>query len=240
MAAPIFLTEEQLVTILMQEMPQGVYADDRADDPNPVNRSYSSSEIRAHARLLAQAYANLAGIYSDENISTVTPDGLAQWEMELFATAQDSSQPYSVRQANLLAKYRAAGGINFAAINSLVGSVLNPLGLPYEIVTWNGLVGNGAWVLDYSELDQGTYLSFLDPIVGQRLDLTPLDCSLNYSAAGLTAQQLADIQATAYTYEVRIFGVADATTLARLNLLLTEFEPARSTHVIINNDTNPM
>ena len=90
-------------------------------------------------------------------------------------------------------------------------------------------------LLDFSILDVGTFLSFRDPLSGARRDMTPLDCSLDYAAAGLTAQDLLDIQATAYTYEVRIYGHADTATLALLDKRLTESEPARSTHVLIND-----
>ena len=97
----------------------------------------------------------------------------------------------------------------------------------------------GTWILGYSSLGQNTYLGTLDPLIGDRSGFTPLDCSLDYAAAGITAGQLADIQKMAYSYEVRIYGNADAVTLALLDSDLTKYEPARSTHIILNNATPP-
>jgi hypothetical protein len=237
LTAQIFPTIDQIMDIIFAELPSGVYAEDRADDPNPNNRSYSSSEIRAHAQMYANLYANMEEVNADKFLTTVTHDGLSSWEKELFQTAQDSSQPDSVRLANLLAKFRASGGISTPAIAMIIHSILDPVGLTFDISTWNGCGGTkgGAWILDVSELDVETYLALEDPLLGARRDMTPLDCSLNYAAAGITAQDLIDIQDTAYTYEVRIYGNASSQVLAQLDYALTQYEPARSTHVIINN-----
>ena len=228
----------------MGELPDGVYAADRANDPNPANRSVSSSELRAHAALLAMLYSNLATINADKAITTVSPTGLANWEKELFSAAQDSSLSYQTRQQNLLAKIRASGGISLPAIQAVVAGVLGPVGLAFAILPLSGQsngTDTGAWVLGFSALGEDTYLAELDPLIGTGLDVgqTPLDCTLNYAAAGITAEQLAQIQATAYTYEVRIYGNANSTTLAVLDAQLTALEPARSTHIIMNNATPP-
>lgn len=243
MSAQIFPDVQQIMELLLAELPNGVYATDLADDPNSDRRSFTSSELRAHAQLLANLYSNLNDINSDKAITTVTPEGLAPWELELFAAAQDASLSYMTRQQNLLAKIRANGGISLPAIDTIVHGVLDPVGLPFVILPYSGQTNGsytGAWVLDYSPLDEGTYLTLLDPIIGAQTDFVPLDCSLDYAAAGITAQELADIQATAYTYEVRIFGVADQATLNLLDRQLTALEPARSTHVITNNAPEPV
>lgn len=244
MSSQIFPDEEQILTILMGELPEGVYAADRANDPNPDKRSVSSSELRAHARLLAMLYSNLEIINEDKAITTVSPTGLSNWEKELFATAQDSSLDYMTRQQNLLAKRRASGGISLPAIRAVAAGILTPAGLTFAILPLNGQsngTDTGAWILGVSSLGEDTYLAELDPLIGTGLGLgqTPLDCSLDYAAAGITAQQLAQIQATAYTYEVRIYGHADANTLAVLDSQLTALEPARSTHIIMNDATPP-
>lgn len=239
MSQPIFPSIEQILDVLMAEMPEGVYAEDRADDPNPDNRSYSSTEIRAHAQLLANLYSNLQGVNEDKTISTVTPTGIGMWETVLFQAAQDSSQPFDVRKANLLTKFQSTGGISYSYINALVHGILDPLGIAFDLVNWSGF-NNGAWVLDVSELDVGTYLTNEDPLLGANQALTPLDCNLDYAAAGLTAQDLLNIQETAYTYEVRIYGNASAATLALLDQTLTRSEKAGSTHVITNNAPLPV
>src|SRR5438874_2193993 len=114
--------------LLMGEMPDGVYATDRADDPDRNKRSYSSSEIRAHARMIANLYANLQDIFENEFISTLHADGLAPWNRQLFSNAVDGSQPFEIQQQNLINKIRANGGISFAAINAVIHTILDPLG----------------------------------------------------------------------------------------------------------------
>lgn len=194
--------------------------------------------------MFANLYENLRAINNDKTLQTVTPDGLAPWEKELFASIQDSMQSYLARQANLIAKLRSNIGISLPAIRSVVAAILDPLGIPFEILPLSGQTngnGTGAWVLEVSTLEFDTYLSFLDPLIGepQGGGLTPLDCDLDYAAAGLTLQQLQEIQLTAYAYELRIYGNADAATLAILDKILTAQEPARSKHFIINNAVPP-
>ena len=245
MAKALFPDIEILLRILKGELPDGVYADDLANDPDPNKRSYSSSELRAMASLFADLYENLQGVNNNKFITTVQPDGLSSWEKELFASSQDSSKPFEVRKQNLLAKIRANGGISMPAIDAIVHGILDPVGLPFEIIAYSGAaddLNTGGWILDESPLDQGTFLGFLDPIrgAGRDVGIVPLDCNLDYAAAGITAQDLLDIQATAYTYEVRIFGNASTDTLSLLDRTLTEQEPARSTHVLTNNAPLPI
>jgi hypothetical protein len=235
MTEPAFLSIEQIMDLLMDELPDGVYADDRADDPDVDKRSHSSSELRAHAQMLADLYENLSQIDADKFLTTVTEEGLTPWEKMLFQTAQDSSLDFETRKSKLLAKFRSSGSIARPAISDLVASVLDPLGLTFELAAWCGSDGLGGWILDFTELDVGTYLAAMDPLLGAKKDFVALDCSLDYAAAGLTADELAAIQETAYSYEVRIIGHADAETLSLLDLLLTQSEPARSTHRIVND-----
>lgn len=244
MTAPFFPDVEQILTILMGELPEGVYATDRADDPNPDNRSNSSSELRTQSQMLANLYANLETIYLDKFATTVTSTGIGSWEKDFFSAAQDQALGFATRQQNLIAKIRANGGISLPAIANVVHAILDPVGLTFDILPLSGQNNGtvyGAWILGLSELGLDTYLAQLDPLIGTGLGVgqTPLDCSLNYAAAGLTAEQLLEIQATAYTYEVRIYGTADANTLAVLDKQLTALEPARSTHIIRNNATPP-
>jgi len=244
-AKAFFPDVEQVLRILMDELPDGVYATDLANDPDTSKRSYSSSELRAAAMMFADLYSNLEQVNDDKFITTVTHEGLTPWEKELFAAAQDGSQPDSIRQQNLLAKIRANGGISLPAITAVVAGILTPVGLPFEIIAWDGPASDGTtggWILDVSPLDQGTYLGLIDPLLGATREpgIVPLDCNLDYAAAGITQQEMQDIQKTAYTYEVKIYGHADANTLALLDKQLTELEPARSTHVITNDATPPI
>lgn len=242
MSQQFFPSTEELLDIVMAELPAGVYASDRADDPNPDKRSYTSAEVRAHMVMIADLYTNLFNIYRDKFVTTVTLEGLPSWEADYFSSAQDSSLPYATRQQNLLAKIRANGGISLPAIQSVVDGILTPKGLAFDILPYSGQTNGvlfGAWIFESSKLGADTFLALRDPLWGARTEggLVPLDCNLDYAAAGLTAQDLLDIQFTAYAYEVRIFGNADALTLSLLDRQLTALEPARSTHIIRNNST---
>lgn len=226
----------------MAELPASVFPEDRADDPDPAKRSYSSAELRAHAMLLAWVYQNLEDVAADKSISTATATGLVNFEKEYFADAQDTSLTLAQRRQNLLAKYRSSGGISLQAITSIVDGILTPQGLSFAIIPWSGQNNgafDGAWHLDQTPLGYGSYLSLRDPIYGEQKNQgdVGLDCSLNYQAANITQQDLLDIQQTAYTFEVAIYGNASAQTLSMLDAQLTMFEPARSTHFIRNNAT---
>ena len=231
MSKQYFPNVEDLLSIIMSELPKGVYAEDLADDPDFELRSYSSAELRAQAQLLADAYSNLSEINDNKFITTATDSGLRKWEKDLFSTTQDASLSTEDRRKNLLAKLRSAGGINYPTIKNIVAGVLGSL--DFDILPYSGQ-NFGAWVLDESPLGLSTWLSKIDPIYSYLLDN-----DLDYASAGLTLQQLLDIQEVAYTYEVRIYGNADSNTLEILDKQLTLFEPARSTHIIRNNQTRP-
>lgn len=242
MSAPIFLNVDQFLSILMDELPFGVYPTDLANDPDPDKRSNSSSELRAHAQLLSELSANLQTIYQDKFASTVTPGGIGFWEKNEFRDAQNSALSFDARKARLLAKIRAVAGINLPAIRADVAAILDPLGIAFDILAYSGQSNGsfpGSWVMNISPLGLSTYLAGLDPLEGAKVGFTALDCNLDYAAAGLTAQDLLDIQATAYTYAVMVYGTLDAATLATLDTMLTELEPARSTHLIFNNAPLP-
>ena len=231
MAKQYFPSVNDLLNIILAELPNGVYAEDFADDPDFELRSYSSSELRAHAQLFANAYSNLSDISDDKFITTATLDGLKKWEIDLFSTSQDASLGTETRRKNLLSKLRSAGGINYPTIKNIVAGILGSV--DFDILPYSGQE-NGAWILDDSSLGLNTWLSKIDPIYGYLLDN-----NLDYAAAGITAQQLADIQAIAYTYEVRIYVTISNDTLTNLDKQLNAFEPARSTHIITQNNVRP-
>lgn len=232
MAKQFFPNVGQVFTLLFSELPAGVYAEDLADDSDFEKRSYSSTELRAHSQMLADLYENLYDINRDKFVTTATTAGLAKWEKELFAEIQDATLSDEVRRNKLFAKIRSANGINFPTIYKIVQSILGAL--DFDILPYSGQ-HNGAWILDESSLGLNTWLSNIDPLYGYLLDN-----DLDYAAAGITQQQMIDMQEVAYKYEVRIYGNADAPTLALLDSQLTKYEPARSTHVIRNNQVRPV
>jgi hypothetical protein len=232
MPAPVFPTADEIMLLLLSELPEGVYASDLANHPDPERRSVSSAELRAHAELIALLYANLNLVWRDKFLSTVSPGGLSSWERELFATAQDAAVDFATRQSRLIAKFRSKGGISYAALSSIVAGILEPLKVEFQLAPWCGPF-NGAWVLGESELEFGTYLSQIDPLYGSRGGVKALGCDLDAAGAGLTEDEVRDIQAAAYTYELRIFGPVDDATLQTLDAILEHFEAARSTHLIL-------
>lgn len=242
MSTQFFPNIEDVFDLLMSELPEGVYADDRSDDPDPEKRSYSSAELRAQAAMFAGIYENLRLVNNDKFASTVTLDGISRWEVDYFKDAQDSNISFSNRKIRLFTKLQSVGGISLPAMKKVIGSILDPEGLAWDILPYSGQNNgsiNGAWIFEYSRIDLDTFLAKLDPIIGsqQSMGLTQLSCDLNWASAGITEQDLLDIQETAYKYEVRIFGNADAITLTILEKQLTAFEPARSSHYIRNNST---
>lgn len=238
MSNPLFPNIEQVLNILLGELPKNVFSQDRADSDNVDKRSYSSSELRSHAQLLANIYKNLQDVYLDKTISTVQPDGLSSWEMDLFSSAQNGARSFTDRQINLISKYRAQGGISYSYIYNIVHNLLNPKGLGFDLITYTGIGGSrsAAWRLGLSALGANTYLAEADPLIGAVIG-NPTNCT--NSTSTLTTDQLRKIRETAYTYAVWIYGGADASTLSTLDAMLTQAEPGGSTHVIVNNAVQP-
>ena len=239
MSAAIFLTTNEFLEILISELPEGLYATDFANDDDVSRRSVSSSELRAHASLLGTLSTNLATIYNDKFLSTVTADGIGRYEQDYFSSAQDASMSFALRVQNVISKLRANGGISLPAMTAIVSGVLG--GIDFDLLPYSGQAGIGAWVFEGSALDVGTWLSDIDPIMGARTEngLVPLDCSLDYTDEGLTADDLARIQAVAYTYEIRIYSTVSDATISLLDRTLTLLEPAFATHIIRNGQMRP-
>jgi hypothetical protein len=238
MSVPIFLTTDEFLEILIAELPLGVFADDLANDLDQSRRSVSSSELRAFATALAGLSTNLSSIYADKFLNTATGDGLSAYERDYFSSAQDGSLSIDARRTNIISKLRSTGGISMPAIQSVIAGILGPI--PFDLLPYSGQGGVGAWILGRSKLGVDTWLTHLDPIIGARSEggLIPLDCAFDYESQGLSDAELLSIQTTAYTFEVRIYGSASAETLSLLDARLTQLEPARSGHVIRNNQTS--
>lgn len=232
-----FLDVEQILDAFFRQLPKDQFAQDRADDTNPVKRSFSSSDLRSQATVLAAAYANLNQIHDNKFITTTDELGLTRWEKDLFSETVDRSQPLAARRGNALGKFRAKGGIDYDTIKAILDPIFAAQGLDYDIVYWSGFNG-GAWILDVSLLDVDTYLSLYDPLVAAGLGL--VDCNFPPLPPGISSQDLEDIQRTAYTWEIRIHGHASAEFMAQLDLLATQIEPARSTHYIYNDFPGPV
>jgi hypothetical protein len=194
MSNPIFLNVEMCLSILLGELPLGLFATDRADSPDVTKRSYSSSEIRAVAVAYAALYSNLEDIYQSKFISLVNADEIGNWETDLFTTPTDASLPFATRKQNLLTKWRATGGLSYPYIEGLVSSILTPLGLSFTLSVYGG-TPFGAWILESSPLDLDTYLAEEDPLMGKVVGLYNLDCNARLPTVGTTTNTSAIISA---------------------------------------------
>jgi hypothetical protein len=218
-------------------MPPGLYSADTAKNANTALNAWTSSEARAWAMLFTDAYASLLAIWNNKFVTLADASGIQRWEIMVFGSPQSATLSLTQRRNAVLAQLQYQGGINYAIIYAAVYALLNPLGFTFVIQTYNGAVPGSAWILGTSLLGLDTYLAPCDPIKGTAG--TPLDCSLDYAAAGLTAAQLASIQQTAYTYAVKITGTATDATIAQLDTILTKLEGASRTHQIVNNFQGP-
>lgn len=226
---PTFLSREQIYRVLQRELPEGVYPD------GPPSAFFSTADNDSIAGIAASGYQNLSVAY-DNYFPQLAVEKLSDWEIAVFGAVSSSLLTVLERQQRILEKLRAQLDISWGSILSQIQEIFDAAGLEFDLVTWCGSVGGGgAWDLEFSQLDVDTYLSFMDPI-----RTAFLDCSLDYASIGLTADQLAAAQRTAYTYEVRVIGHADASFLADLDAILTAIEPARSTHYIYNDFPGPL
>lgn len=232
---PTFLTRAQVYRMLQRELPEGVYPD------GPATAFFSTADNDAIAGIAASGYSNLSIVY-DNYFPQLAVEKLSDWEMAVFGAVATSALTVLERQQRVLQQLRAQFSISYASILSQIEEIFEAAGLEFDLVNWNGgqggngeKFGGGAWDLEFSALDADTYLSPMDPVRSGGMD-----CSLDYLAHGLTAAQLQAIQETAYTYEVRIIGHADASFLADLDATLKRIEPARSTHYIYNDFPGPL
>lgn len=257
-----FLTQSEVYRMIQRELPAGVYATGSATG------SYTCADDGAFSQVIETLYSNLSTIY-DNYFPGYCLERIADWEITVFGVVGSAFVGVTERKQNVLDKLQEEAGIsipvitdkiartfakedlisqgssvatpdwlldlNYLDVDTYVGfrDPLVPFStLQFDLVSW---ACGGGWILDESALDVDTYLSGLDPARG-----VGLDCDLNYAALGLSADDLLQIQATAYTYEVRIHGTADQTFLDYLDAQLKQIEPARATHYIYNNYPDPI
>lgn len=220
---PYFLTQNQVYRILQRELPEDVYPDGQ-----PAN-FYSTSDMWAIAGVIADAYVNLQDIYLNE-FPQYTTDRLADWEIREFGQAQSPTIGTAQRIAALLAKIRSLQGIRVQDMISVAYQVVAP-NILVEIQEWGNKTGS--WMISYSQLAIETYLAIDNMVTHTGANICPCDDGCPEPA------DLADMQEMAYTYAVLIYnqGQAQLTAaqLTQLDILLSAAEPARSTHVIIQN-----
>lgn len=219
---PIFLAQQDIYRLLQRENPpDDVYPD------GPATAFFSTADTWAVAGRIADAYGSLQTIYTEYSpisASATLPDH----EMAYFGYNLDASLTINQRRTRLLAKVRARPRTTPADMLNVVYTVLDPSVL-VEIVEWGN--GQAGWMLDVSELEISTILNGFDQV--QRTG--PNLCQLGPSDYGLSPSDFANMQAEAYTYEVRIYGYTlTSVQRAQIDTALNAAEPARSQHLIVD------
>lgn len=217
---PIFLTQNDVYRLLQRELPpDDVYPD------GPATGFFSTADNMAVAKTIGDAYANLAEIYRNYYPTTAV-ERLADHEFTYFGYTLDGSLPIEDRRARLLAKIRTRRRTTEDDMLQAAYTVLDP-SILVEVVPWG--CGEAGWVLDVSQLDISTILNEFNGLERTGPGL----CALTAADYGFTAEEFADLQNQAYTYEVRIYAhVLTANERADLERVLTAGEPARSRHLI--------
>jgi hypothetical protein len=235
---PYFLKQTDAYRILQRELPEGVYAD------GPPTAFYTTSDMDSVAKIIGDAYENLNVIYDNFWPQTMlgysaSGEQINAWEIREFGQIQDTTQNLETRIANLLTKIQSIPAINAAYIASLIQSLLGPnigynqllVGGAFEIIEWGNYTGS--WMIGVSELGIDTFLSGGNRYQNTGSNICPPAPLGTPPPNGISETELSDEQQTAYTYEVRIYGTTlSSSMLAKLNVLLSANEPARSTHVI--------
>lgn len=226
---PLFLTRQEIYRILQRELPDDCYAD------GAPSAFFTTADMASVAKTIATAYSNLERIYVNYFPQTAD-EKIGDWEVEVFGFVSDAVLTLQERRDRVVQKLLNRPGITKADMERAVTGEIPSLGPSgFEIIEWGcGCCGEGAWILDESELDVSTFLN------GQNLvdAVGPGLCDASPADYGKTPAEWAEMQEEAYTFEVRIFNrVLTAAERASLDARLTAAEPARSTHVITDNLT---
>lgn len=236
---PKFLSQQETYRLIQRELPEGVYAD------GPPSAFFTTADNDSIAKTVATAYANLSRIY-ENYFPQSTDERIDDWEVKVFGVVSDDGLTLAERRSRVLAKIRKKPSLALWEILTLVASRL-PEGVFVQVVNW-GCGDGGSWILGKSKLGVDTILGWGNPSLIQGDDLCAAVVGngwrLGSSALGVDTrltgtyswQTISQVQAKAYTYEVRIFGY-ELTGLdyEKLVLELAAAEPARSGRLIRQN-----
>lgn len=212
--------------LLQRELPEGVYP-----SGSPTG-SYSSASIYSKSELFADAYANMEVIYNNIFPQTANEQQV-EWEIKVFGYQLDGSLPLAERQQIVVQKLQHKPGLTKAEMIFIVQSVIGP-GTDVAIGEWQN--ESNSWLIGVSQLGVTTIFGS-----GRIVRITPALypgedlCSLTAADVGMTPQEFEQMQYAAYGYSVLIYSYTlTAQQRAQINLLLTNGEPARSTHFIFD------
>lgn len=225
---PRFLTRDEIYRILQRELPPKVYPDGAPE------KFYSTADMDSVAKVSSETYDNLQTIY-DNYWPMTAVDTIADWEILAFGRRLDPSYTLAERQDRCTVKIRSRKGLTIQDMIDVVQSVIGSDKL-VDISEWG--CSTGGWMINESQLGIETILN------GQRLiDATGADlCSKTYTDFGKTQAEWIEMQTEAYTYQVNIYDYTlTAVQAAEIELALSETEPARCRHIIVDGlDSNDM
>ncbi len=220
----IFLDAQKNYRTLQRELPEGVYAD------GAPSGFFTTASVYAKSVVLESLYTNMEVIYNNMFPQTADEKQL-DWERKAFGKTLDPALSLADRQALVLAKLKAKGGLSRDDMKGVVYSVIGA-DKDIEIASWG--CSDGGWIIGDSELDISTILNG-----ARQMDVTQFLfpggdlCSTNHAQFGKTDAEWAIMQEGAYTYEVKIFSYTlTAEQRIELDEALSAAEPARSQHVI--------
>lgn len=239
---PIFLTQQQIYKMLQRELPEGAYPG------GPPSAYFSNSDMDSVANVGASGYQSLQKIYNNYFPQTST-EKIDDWVFKMFGTLFDASVPLQTKRDRVIAKIRSQPTINFWQILTTVVKYL-PNGVFAQV--YHACGAHQFWQL-------GVSLLGIDTILGgkQAADIGITDANiqnwcqfvstlhwrLGQDGLGDTTflsyinwVDLADFQATAFQYEIRIFGYQlSPTDLIAMDNEVSAIEPGRSSHIIRQN-----
>lgn len=223
-----FLTREECYRMLQRELPEGVYPD------GPPAKYYSTADQDSVADVMATGYTNLSRIYANYWPQTAD-EKLTDWEITAFGQPLAANLTLAERQNRVVAKLRARKGITKKDMKDAVQSIIGT-DKDVVIVEWGCPGGEfGTWQIGVSLLGFNTYLGGYN-----MLQITGRDaCYSNFASYGVTQQEWDGMKIQAYTFEVKIFGYTlSAAERLAIDSTLTAAEPARSAHVISDNQSH--
>ncbi len=225
---PKFLNRHEIYRLLQRELPEDVYPD------GPASAFYSTADMDSVADCAATGYANLERLY--ENYWPQSADErITDHEITAFGFALSASLTLEERRDRVITKLRAKKGITN---NDMKQAVLSIIGSDKEVVVVEYGCGKGefgTWLIGVSELGYNTYLGGMNML----LITGEFACEATAEEYGITEEQLEMIKTQAYTYEIKIFNYTlSVAERAAIESALSEGEPARSTHVVFDNQVH--
>lgn len=232
--------------MLQRELPQGVYPD------GAPSAFFSTADMDSVAKVAASGYSSLSRIYDNYFVATAD-EKIDDWVLRMFGTLFDPSTPLQTKRDRVLTKIRSQPTLNRWQIMTIVAKYL-PEGKFVQVyhACGNEPGNQPFWLLGVSLLGIDTRLAGLtadeigiteDNILNWCKFISTLHWRLGEDGLGENTYlsyinwiDLASFMATAFQYEIRIYDYTlPANDLAALEVELQNNEPARSAHIIKQN-----